>query len=64
MWLIGFVDGEGCFYLKITRKKQIVLSFSITQHYRDKDLFNIIKNYLACGIMEEISTRPNTISDI
>jgi hypothetical protein len=59
---VGFVDGEGCFYLKITKKKQISLSFSITQHYRDKDLFNIIKNYLSCGVMEEVSTRPNTIN--
>jgi hypothetical protein len=59
---VGFVDGEGCFYLKITKKKQVSLSFSITQHYRDKDLFNIIKNYLSCGVMEEVSTRPNTIN--
>jgi hypothetical protein len=64
LWLVGFVDGEGCFYLKITRKKQILLSFSITQHYRDKDLFKVIKDYLACGIMENISTRPNTINFI
>jgi len=62
LWLLGFVDGEGCFYLKITRKKQILLSFSITQHYRDKDLFNVIKDYLVCGVMEKTSTRPNTIS--
>jgi len=62
LWLVGFVDGEGCFYLKITKKKQVSLSFSITQHYRDKDLFNIIKNYLSCGVMEEVSTRPNTIN--
>jgi hypothetical protein len=55
-------SGEGCFYLKITKKKQISLSFSITQYYRDKDLFKMIKNYLTCGIMEEISTRPNTIN--
>ena len=61
LWFIGFIDGEGCFYLKITRKKQILLSFSITQHYRDKDLFNTIRDYLACGVIEEISTRPNTI---
>jgi hypothetical protein len=25
-------------------------------------LFNIIKDYLACGVIEEISTRPNTIN--
>lgn len=64
LWLVGFVDGEGCFYLKITRKKQILLSFSITQNYRDKDLFKVIKNYLVCGVMEKGSTRPNTINFI
>ena len=63
LWLIGFVDGEGCFYLRI-RKNQVILAFSISQHCRDKDLFTIIKNYLACGIIEEISTRPTTINFI
>ena len=63
LWLVGFVDGEGCFYLGI-RKKQVSLAFSISQHCRDKDLFIIIKNYLACGIIEEISTRPTTINFI
>jgi hypothetical protein len=48
--------------LKITRKKQILLSFSITQHNRDKDFINTIKNFLGCGIMEEISTRPTRIT--
>jgi hypothetical protein len=27
-------------------------------------LFNIIKDYLACGVIEEIPTRPNTINFI
>ena len=62
LWFIGFVDGEGCFYLKITKRRQISLSFSITQHSRDKELFYRIKNYLVCGIIEEISTRPTTIN--
>jgi Cytochrome c oxidase subunit III/LAGLIDADG endonuclease len=62
LWLVGFVDGEGCFYLKITKNKQVKLVFSISQHSRDKILFNIIKNYLNCGIIEEVSTRPNTVN--
>lgn len=62
LWLVGFVDGEGCFYLKITIKKQIFLAFSISQHNRDKNLFNIIINYLGCGIIEEVSTRPNAVN--
>lgn len=62
LWLVGFVDGEGCFYLKITKNKQVNLVFSITQHTRDKNLFNIIKSYLGCGIIEEVYTRPNTVN--
>ena len=62
LWLVGFVDGEGCFYLKITKNKQVKLVFSISQHSRDKVLFNIIKNYLNCGIIEEVSTIPNTVN--
>jgi len=56
-WLVGFVDGEGCFYIKTN--KQILLTFSISQHTRDSDLLNIIKNYLNCGLIEQVSTRPN-----
>ena len=50
------------FLFKITRKKTNIIIFSITQHYRDKYLFNVIKDYLVCGVMEKTSTRPNTIS--
>lgn len=57
-WLVGFVDGEGCFYVKITAK-QTILTFSISQHIRDLALLNIIKFYLNCGVIETISTRPN-----
>jgi len=57
-WLVGFVDAEGCFYIKKT-KLQIILTFSISQHTRDYDLLNIIKKYLDCGLIEKVSTRPN-----
>jgi hypothetical protein len=61
-WLVGFVDAEGCFHIKIKKtikQFQILLTFSISQHTRDYDLLNIIKKYLNCGLIENVSTRPN-----
>jgi len=55
MWLVGFVDAEGCFYVKITEKEnkkaKISLVFSISQHSRDFLLMNKIIKYLNCGII-------------
>ena len=41
---------------------QVSLAFSISQHSRDLDLMNTIKDYLHCGIVEKASTRPNSVS--
>jgi len=62
LWLVGFVDGEGCFYLKITKSKRVSLVFSITQDSRDSYLFNVIKDYLGCGVIEKVYTRPNEVN--
>lgn len=65
-WLVGFVDGEGCFYVKLNNNlakrgsKTPQLSFSISQHLRDYPLLEIIKNYLDCGLLEKVSTRPSS----
>lgn len=54
-WLVGFSEGESCFFVRIyTSKKSrlglaVQLAFSITQHYRDKELFEGISSYLDCG---------------
>ena len=54
-WVTGFVDGEGCFYVSVTKNKNYKLgwevrpSFIITQHVRDKTLLYEIKNYLGVG---------------
>lgn len=66
-WLVGFVDGEGCFYVKVSNSSsklgyQISLVFSISQHSRDKILFNNILKYLECGLVEKVITRPNAIT--
>lgn len=63
-WLVGFVDGEGCFHVKIKNAKsslgyQVLITFSIAQHSRDEFLLNKITDYLGCGKIEKVSTRPN-----
>jgi hypothetical protein len=59
-WLVGFVDGEGCFYVK--KKKintllgfQISLSFSIYQHSRDEILLEKLIDLLGCGKIEKVN---------
>lgn len=63
-WLAGFVDGEGCFYVNTKKAKayltgfQVIMSFSITQHVRDELLLTKFIDYLGCGKIEKVSTRP------
>ena len=54
-WITGFTDGEGCFIVSITRNKnlnvgwEIRLFFKINLHERDKELLELMKNYLRVG---------------
>jgi len=55
-WLAGFIEGEGCFYVNITRSKTKIgyavnLNFTMDQHNRDEFLMEKIKNYLNCGTL-------------
>jgi hypothetical protein len=56
-WILGFVDGEGCFHIGITKSKtmklgyQILPEFSIVQHERDVNLLYAIRDYFNCGIV-------------
>jgi hypothetical protein len=67
-WLAGFVDGEGCFYVKVTKSKshltgfKVSISFSISQHVRDELLLKKFIEYLGCGVIEKVSTRPNAVT--
>lgn len=55
-WLAGFVSGEGCFFINLSRSAsnligyQVFLMFSLTQHIRDKKLMETISDYLGCGV--------------
>ena len=67
-WLTGFVDGEGCFYVLVSPAKgystgmRVKLTFYITQHIRDVHLLSQIIEYLGCGRLDKVSTRPNEAS--
>jgi LAGLIDADG endonuclease/Cytochrome c oxidase subunit III len=65
-WLVGFIDGEGCYLVSIKKAKtssgfQVKLSFSLTEHSRDELLLNRIMNYFGCGMIEKVSTRPDGV---
>ena len=54
-WIVGFVDGEGCFYVGINKMQnmtlgwQVLPEFRIVQHRRDIDALRHIQSVLECG---------------
>lgn len=60
-WFVGFVEGEGCFEVKINNPTeykpsgQILLRFTLTQHSRDSLLMNIFTQSLGCGRLNKVS---------
>nr|AAG61147.1 putative site-specific DNA endonuclease [Chlorella vulgaris]QGN75125.1 hypothetical protein [Chlorella vulgaris] len=56
-WIVGFVDGEGCFHVAINSQKtsklafQVLPEFTITQHKRDVQVLYGLKNFFGCGVV-------------
>ena len=56
-WIVGFVDGEGCFHVGINKndsmshKIQILPEFTVTQHERNIQALYALKNYFGCGVV-------------
>jgi hypothetical protein len=54
-WIVGFVDGEGCFHVAINRQYkmkigwQVLPEFRIVQHKRDIDILHKIQKTLGIG---------------
>ena len=54
-WIVGFVDGEGCFHIDVHRNKdckwglQIQPEFTVVQHERDQPLLQRFIQYFGCG---------------
>jgi len=64
-WLVGFIDGEGCFYVATKKNKsklgiRVAMAFTISQHSRDYLLMSKIISYLSCGNVE----RPKGRSEV
>jgi len=54
-WVVGFVDGEGCFSISINRNAttktgwQVQPEFVVTQGERSKSALQVLKNFFGCG---------------
>ena len=56
-WVVGFVDGEGCFFVGInphpemTSRFQVLPEFTVVQHQRDIQLLHALKQFFGCGVV-------------
>lgn len=56
-WIVGFVDGEGCFHVGINPHKemttgyQVLPEFTVVQHKRDVKVLHALKSYFGCGVV-------------
>ncbi len=58
-WIVGFVDGEGCFHVSINRhpemtaQYQVLPEFTVVQHQRDVQILHALKAYFGCGVVRK-----------
>ena len=56
-WIVGFVDGEGCFHVSVNPHKemsvgfQVLPEFTVVQHERDTQVLHGLKTYFSCGVV-------------
>ena len=56
-WVVGFVDGEGCFYVGINPHSemscqfQVLPEFTVVQHRRDIQLLHALKKFFGCRVV-------------
>ena len=56
-WVVGFVDGEGSFFVDInphpdmTSQFQVLPEFTVVQHERDVQLLHALKAFFGCGVV-------------
>ena len=74
-WIVGFVDGEGCFHVGINAHKemstgyQILPEFTVVQHQRDVQVLHALKAYFGCGVVrrnhaERMAYRVRSLSHL
>ena len=58
-WIVGFVDGEGCFQVGIAQHDevsegvQVLPEFTVVQHERDAQILYALKAYFGCGVVRK-----------
>ena len=56
-WVVGFVDGEGCFHISINKQDsmttgyQVLPEFTVVQHEQDVKVLNALKAFFKCGVV-------------
>ena len=66
-WVVGFVDGEGCFFVGInphpemTSGFQVLPEFTVVQHQRDIQLLHALKKFFGCGVVRSNHTAPKKL---
>lgn len=65
-YLIGFVEGEGCFYIGIVpssdthSKVQVIYFFKVSQNPNGKVVLDYLKKRLRCGYVKPNDTRDSS----
>ena len=58
-WIVGFVDGEGCFHIGINQNDtmklgiQVLPEFTVVQHEIDEQVLYAFKAYFQCGVVRK-----------
>jgi len=69
-WIVGFVDGEGCFSidlinnLTLTLEYQAQANFTVTQGIRSRSALERIQAYFGCGQIQANKRRDNHREDL
>jgi hypothetical protein len=65
-WIVGFVDGEGCFHIGISKNTQlkhnvqVLPEFVVTQHTKDEAVLYALKTYFQCGVVRKNHTKSTS----
>ena len=58
-WVVGFIDGEGCFHIGINQNQkmklgvQVLPEFTVVQHEVDEQVLYALKDYFGCGVVRK-----------
>jgi hypothetical protein len=69
-WIVGFVDGEGCFSIAVVRNPglrlgwQVQHEFSVTQAAPSRDALELVRERFGCGTILEQQRHDNHKSSL